>query len=640
MKTAARLGAAVLGAALFATSAVAFERTEQREPCADHNPLRNPYFGDTHVHTTLSYDAWGQGTRNTPRDAYRFARGEAVGVQPYDFEGKPLRTVKLRRPIDFAVVTDHAELLGENHICRTPDVPGYSSLMCIISRRWPMLAYSLVNSQMLDVTDPERYSFCGEGGRLCIEAAAIPWKQTQDAAEEAYDRTSACDFTSFVGFEWSGAPDSGMIHRNVLFRNHVVPVLPMSYVEDKTPERLWQRLREECLDQKNGCDVLVIPHNSNLSNGQLFRAETSDGKPFTREYAEKRAALEMLVEVTQHKGDSECRAGGDSADELCGFETLPFAKMRESATPWSQTPPPPLSYVREALAEGLVQEARIGANPFKLGIIGATDTHLGTSGMADEDQFVGHAAGLASSRLEIPKMPDDVLLNPGGLAGVWAEENSRDSLFEAMRRREVYGTSGPRMLVRFFGGWSYPDDLCKSTDFVARGYAGGVPMGGDLPPRPEGESRGPAFAVWAFRDPGTEDFPATDLQRIQIIKAWVEDGKAREHVFEVAGKADNGATVDPSTCVRSGEGFDRLCTVWRDPQFDPKQHALYYARVVENPSCRWNAYVCNREKVDCSAGVLSELTWCCDPAVPKTIQERAWTSPIWYVPLGLGALGQ
>lgn len=616
--------------ALAPSNARAFARTEERQPCVERNPLRNPYFGDTHVHTTQSYDAWGQGTRNTPRDAYRFARGEAIGIQPYAVDGKPLRTVQLRRPLDFAVVTDHAELLGETHICRTPDVPGYNSIVCVISRRWPLLGYTLVNSQILDISNPARYAFCGAGGKDCIEAAAAPWKETQAAAEESYDRSSACRFTSFVGFEWSGAPESSMIHRNVIFRNAVVPRLPISYVEEQTAERLWQRLREECLDLDNACDVITIPHNSNLSNGLLFRVETPDGKPFTREYAEKRSELEVLVEVTQHKGDSECRATGATADELCAFESLPFAKMRESATPWSQTPPPPLSYVREALAEGLVQDVKIGANPFKLGLIGSTDTHLGTPGLADEDQFVGHAAGLASSRLEIPKMPDNVIFNPGGLAVVWAEENSRDALFDAMRRREVYGTTGPRMLVRFFGGWDYPADMCESKEIVARGYAGGVPMGSDLPPPPAGEQRAPAFAVWALADPGTQDFPGTPLQRIQIIKAWVEDGRAHERVYDVAGAADNGATVDPLTCVRTSAGFDRLCNVWRDPDFDAKERALYYARVVEDPSCRWNAYICNREKVDCSGDVPDGLESCCNPGVPKTIQERAWTSPIWY----------
>jgi hypothetical protein len=617
-----------------AADAAAFERTEERQPCAERNPLRNPYFGDIHVHTTLSYDAWGQGTRNTPRDAYRFAKGEAIGIQPYAADGKPLRTVQLRRPLDFAVVTDHAELLGENHICRTPDVPGYNSLICIISRRWPLLGYSLVNSQILDISNPARYAFCGPGGKDCIEAAAVPWGEIQAAAEESYDRTGACRFTSFVGFEWSGAPESSMIHRNIVFRNAVVPRLPISYIEDQTPERLWTRLRQECLDLDNGCDVIAIPHNSNLSNGLLFRVETSDGKPFTREYAEKRSELEVLVEVTQHKGDSECRATGATADELCAFETLPFAKMRESATPWSQTPPPPLSYVREALAAGLVQETKIGANPFKLGLIGSTDTHLGTPGLADEDRFYGHAAGLASSRLGIPSMPDDVIFNPGGLAVVWAEENSRDALFDAMRRRETYGTTGPRMLVRFFGGWDYPADLCESKEFVARGYAGGVPMGSDLPPAPSGASRAPAFAVWALRDPGARDYPATMLQRIQIIKLWVEDGQPRERVYEVAGDPNNGAAVDPATCTRTATGFDTLCGVWRDPEFNAKQHALYYARVVENPSCRWNAYICNRDKVDCAGDIPEGMESCCDPAVPKTIQERAWTSPIWYQGLG------
>ncbi len=610
-----------------------FERTESREPCHETHPLRNAYFGDTHIHTALSYDAWGQGTRNMPRDAYRFARGGTVGLQPLDAAGRPLRTIQLERPLDFAIVTDHAELLGETHICQTPDAPGHNSFICTISRRWPMLAYMIVNSQMLDIRDPRRYGFCGANGRTCIEAARIPWQAIQDAAEEAYDRTAACRFTSFVGYEWSGNPESNMIHRNVIFRNRVVPPLPANYIEDGTAEVFWQRLHRECLDLDRGCDVLAIPHNSNLSGGLLFPVESPDGRPLTRATAELRSRLEVLVEVTQHKGDSECRAGAASADELCGFETLPFANMAQSFSERLWTAPPGGVYVREILAEGLVQHARIGANPFKLGLIGSTDTHLGTPGLVEEDRFVGHAAGRANSRLEVPPLPDSILFNPGGLAVMWAEENSRDALFEAMRRRETYGTSGPRMLVRFFGGWGYPESLCDSHDFAALGYAGGVPMGGDLP-APPAPGATPGFAVWALQDPGTAERPGTSLQRIQILKAWVEDGQARERVYEVAGEPENGASVDTATCTPRGTGFSTLCAVWRDPDFEPSRHALYYVRVVENPSCRWNQYVCNARGVTCddSGSVPRGLEVCCNTDVPKTIQERAWTSPIWYTP--------
>ncbi|MCH6563099.1 MAG: DUF3604 domain-containing protein [Myxococcales bacterium] len=612
-----------------------FERTEEREPCAGYAPLRRPFFGDTHVHTVLSFDAWGQGTRNTPRDAYRFARGEPVGIQPYDKSGQPLRHVQLRRPLDFAVVTDHAELLGETHICQTPGVPGHDSFICVLARRWPKLGYMIVNSQMLDVADPIRYGFCGPQGRDCIEAAAGPWQEIQQAAEEAYDRSASCRFTSFVGYEWTGNPDSSMIHRNVIFRNAIVPERPSTYIEDKTAEGLWRKLRSDCLDRENGCDVLAIPHNSNLSAGLLFRTETERGTPLTREDAETRAQLEVLVEVTQHKGDSECRAGGPTADELCGFETLPYARMSESVITWMHTTPPPLSYVREVLAEGLLQQRKLGVNPFKLGLIGSTDSHLGTPGLVSEDQFVGHAAGTATSRLEIPILPDRIEYNPGGLAVVWAEENSRDALFAAMRRRETYGTSGPRMIVRFFGGWDYPENLCRSHAFVEQGYALGVPMGGDLPPlSPKEHGSGPVFAVYATRDPGTRGHRGTPLQRIQIIKLWEEDGAAHERIYEVAGDPENGARVDLATCQTQGAEFNSLCAVWRDPDFDPRQYAAYYARVIENPSCRWNTFVCLREEVSCTdpGQLASELEFCCDPALPKTLQERSWTSPIWYSP--------
>jgi hypothetical protein len=632
-----RWGACLLAGLLWLAPPVhaRLERTERREPCAVHDPLRQPFFGDTHVHTALSFDAVGQGTRNLPADAYRFARGETIGIQPYDAAGEPRRSIRLRRPLDFAVVTDHAELLGETHLCRTPGSAGYDAFVCVALRRWPKLTYITQNGRIFGMERPRRFRFCGEDGALCREAARTPWQQTQRAAEEAYDRSAACRFTSFVGYEWTGMPGGDNAHRNVVFRNDRVQALPTSYIDTPTAEGLWRALERECLTRGDGCDALAIPHNSNVSNGRLFRVESEAGRPLTRADARRRAALEVLVEVTQHKGDSECRAGAPAEDELCGFETLPFARLQDVAYPAWSGPIPPLVYVREALLEGLAQHARVGANPFKLGLIGSTDTHLAAAGLVEEDAFAGHAAGPVSALLEVPPLLDSLFFNPGGLAVLWAEENSRDALFEAMRRRETYGTSGPRMLVRFFGGWDYPEDLCGARDFAARGYAGGVPMGGDLPaPQPAQAARGPVFAVWATRDPGTPERAGTPLQRIQIVKGWLEDGKPRERVFEVAGQPDNGAAVDAATCEPTGPGFDGLCSVWRDPSFDSRAPALYYARVVENPSCRWHRFVCLRAGVDCrdAAGLPRALAPCCDDAWPGTLQERAWTSPIWYTP--------
>jgi hypothetical protein len=628
---------AVAFAPHFAWSQPSFERSEIREPCIEQAPSRLPFFGDLHVHTAFSLDASTQGTRARPADAYRFARGERLGIQPFGAQGEPLRSLALARSLDFAAVTDHAELFGELSICLTPGLPGHGSLICRIYRGWPRVAFFLMNSHSSGAERPVRYGFCGAGGAGCREAARTPWREMQQAAEDAYDRSSACSFTTFVGYEWTGGANARNLHRNVLFRNHVVPELPASYVDEPTPEGLWRALRADCLEPRNGCDVLTIPHNSNLSGGLMFRTQKSDGSPIDRAWALERAAFEPLVEVMQHKGDSECRLGPGSPDELCGFEKLPYDNFGGRYSLGESNEPAPANFVRNALAQGLLEEQRLGANPFKYGLVASTDTHIAAPGYVSERAHPGHGGAGPPVGRELPRgLPDAIEFNPGGLAVLWAEENSRDALFAAMQRREAYGTSGPRMIVRFFGGFGYHDDLCQSRAFAEEGYAGGVPMGGDLPRAPTGagRARAPVFAVLALRDAGPAPDGGTPLQRIQIVKGWLEEGELREKVYDVAGDAGNGAGVDPATCERRGDGFESLCAVWHDPDFDVGERAFYYARVLENPSCRWSAHVCNAHAVDCSdeASVAEGLEPCCDASVPRTIQERAWTSPIWYAP--------
>ncbi len=600
-----------------------YPTSEEREPCAAYAPLRSPYFGDLHVHTTFSQDASTQGTRNRPRDAYRFARGERLGIQPYDGD-TALRSLKLERPLDFAAVTDHAELMGETRICETPGLPGHDSLSCWIYRNYPRVSFFLMNANS-SRPGATRHGFCGPDGVHCREAALLPWREIQAAAEGAYDRSSACRFTTFVAYEWTGGTLFSNLHRNVIFRNERVPELPTGTFEASHPEDLWRALRADCLEGGEGCDAIIIPHNSNLSAGLMFQTVDSDGNPLTVEQARVRAELERLVEVMQHKGDSECRLGAGTTDELCGFEKLSFENFSGKFVPFLAREPGAQNFVRWALTEGLVQRQALGANPFKFGLLASTDTHLGTPGAVREDRHPGHGGAGPSAAKELPKgLPDDLEFNPGGLAVLWAEENTRDALFEAMRRREVYGTSGPRISVRFFAGWSYPRRLCISPSFVETGYAQGVPMGGDLPPLPQAPGAAPPaprLALWALRDPGTPDRPGTKLERLQIVKGWVEQGEHREAVYDVA--------AGPH-----GAGADSLCRVWVDPDFDSDAPAFYYARVLEIATPRWSALVCDARGVDCAdpQSVPAELKPCCDPRHRRTIHERAWTSPIWYTP--------
>jgi hypothetical protein len=632
---------------LVATTAPAepgpWKRTEVRQPCASFDTFRQPYFGDTHVHTAYSSDAVFAGTREDPRGAYRFAKGDPIGLPPYDAQGMPTRTARLRRPLDFTMATDHAEQFGEMQICLTPGLIGYDSTECVSARNQlaaplpalpgilpplPVLTFLLGYGVL---NPPQRFSWCGPDGANCLAEASLVWQDTQSAAEEFYDRTSACTFTTFVAYEWSGQPGGNNLHRNVIFRNAVVPALPTSYMEQPTPQGLWNTLRSECLDGLPGCDVLAIPHNPNVSGGLMFQPVA------TATDAAVRAAMEPLVEMNQHKGDSECRPGVDTTDEVCGFEKLNRLQLFNPISDPNQTFPP-LNYIRNVLKQGLVQEQQLGVNPFKLGMVGSTDTHNSTPGATEEPDF-GDYGHLGNRDHGYPVYmvarvtPAGIEGTPGGLAVVWAEENSRDALFAAMRRREVYGTSGTRPILRFFAGRE-PGLVCGDPDFVAAAYDGGVPMGADL--GPVRGTRSPRFAVLAFRDPGTSQTPGTPLQRVEIVKGWVDaGGQAHENVFLVAGDPDNGAAVDTTTCTPSGPGFDSLCAVWTDPEFDPSQRAFYYARVLENPTCRWSTHFCQASSIDCSGPVPTGYEECCNPAVPRTIQERAWSSPIWYRPEGV-----
>ena len=632
--------------------------------CTGFQELRQVYWGDTHIHTNLSLDANLQGTRTSPEDAYAFAQGDPIGIQPYDERGNPSRMARIDRALDFVMLSDHAEFLGVIDVCLDPSSTPYEDPQCKeyraalefdadpIQVRRTFIGFNglTATSSPEDVHYP---ALCGPDDVYCLEAGTDVWGAIVDAAEAVYDRSESCQFTSFPGYEWSGGPDTKNLHRNVMFKNENVTELPYSYFDEPYVEGLWARLQEECVDGGTGCDTLTIPHNTNLSEGIYF--ERGNGKPFTAEYVEARSAMEPVIEIYQHKGASECLPGETVPDELCGFEIIPFSNLA-TANLDSISTPDPRGFLREAYGEGMKLEESLGTNPFQYGITAATDTHISAPGFVAEDDFKGHGgAGQPNRFLPPPEgFPDIEYLSPGGLTAVWAEENAREAIFSAIRRKETFGTSGPRIVVRMFGGWDYPNNLCDSADLAAQGYDGGVPMGGTLDPQPG--SAGPMFVVSARQD-------AVPLQRIQIVKGWLEGGEYQVKVYpEVTGDANNDASVDPNTCTPQGEGFGDLCSVWQDPEFDPTERAYYYARVIENPTCRWTTYQCVRENYDCenpsreidldccdpSAGL--NVDWCesidctdpdslppadarcCVPRVEPVIQERAWTSPIWYQP--------
>ncbi len=630
-------------------------------PCAISSETKLPFFGDLHIHTRYSFDSYLSNQKNDPDGAYEYAKGRVITLP--NAYGDQTISAQIDRPIDFAAVTDHGQFLGEVALCDSDwSHAAWWAPVCLMSRAqnlWIQLyAASLWTvSGGMEGKAPERGMVCALGD--CETSALSVWGDIQAAAERHYDRSEDCSFTTFVGYEYTQGQEMANLHRNVIFRNEAVTARPISVFETESsvPE-LWRQLRTQCLDADGQCDVMAIPHNPNLGGGLMFP------DPASEQEAIDRLEIEPLVELVQHKGASECRfdrlagVGIDTEDELCAFEQIPSDNLAMlgsvNGKMWSDRGLPVdvtqfhrRNMMRNVLKDGLALEQASGVNPFKQGFIGSTDTHTATSGGAMEKNYVGH---LGSRDATFRNLQDHFVSNPGGLAVVWAKENRRDAIFDAMRGRETYATSGTRPIVRFFAG-DYETDLCDDPQALEKAYASGVAMGGVLIRTPNDSA--PRFFISAQRDHGTELHPANPLERIQIIKGWVHaDGTTSERVVDVLGSETEGLGVDMNSCAATAAGHANLCTVWEDPDYSEGESAFYYARILETPSCRWSTLQCQAANVNpfserCStqADVANQLAnaqgnsgdlygICCtnperDPFYSPTIRERAWTSPIW-----------
>ena len=634
--------------------------TEVRAPCRDYRPQRRALFGDLHVHTALSFDAVAGRINTRPADAYAFAQGKSIHFFPQDENGEPVGEITLEQPLDFLAVTDHGEFLGERELCVNPESPAYTGEFCRKYREHEFTGTLMLASVIAQFQPKRNPLLCGESGQLCREWVKSPWEEILAAAEVAYDRSEDCQFTSFVGYEYTGTPGNSNYHRNVIFRNDSVPDGPVSFIEAPMDYLLWEQLDAKC-EPLEHCDYMTIPHNSNMSNGRLLTpyADMELTESNKLDYARARQNRERLMEIFQHKGTSECMNGFaevmGASDELCDVEQVraigavsTARDFRLEGTEIIHLPPEDSEtiecaegekgtlgmfaggcvsrndFLRTALITGMEEEMAIGLNPVKLGVIASTDGHTGVPGAVAEDDWRGTVSGEMSTerRLKPGTLPSGIKGNPGGLSGVWAVENSRDAIFEALERRETFGTSGPRITVRFFAGWDFDRKSCDLPDMPVVGYTRGVPMGGDLSSPPRVGTK-PLFILAANRDSASG---SATLQQLQLIKGWVDtDGKRHTRVFTVAGDGQNDAGVNPQTGERYGEGFDHLCQVYEDVKFDPAVPAYYYLRAVENPSPRWSFYDC----LSLSAGAFPDA--CEDPS-RHVIREMAWSSPIWYTP--------
>jgi uncharacterized protein DUF3604 len=608
------------------------------------NAQRNAYFGDLHVHTTYSFDAFAFGTMATPYDAYHYAKGGTI-KHPGGFD------VQLREPLDFYAVTDHAMFLGL--VGEAADTSTEFSKLPHVQYMHNMNAKENLSLASLPLRVKSYTTFLFET-LFGLDAGQIDAEMVNDVMKDAWSDTIKAaeqhndpgNFTTFVAYEYtSSSVDRGNLHRNVIFRGaDRIPVLPFSRFHDVNPEALWEWM-DDLRDQ--GIESLAIPHNSNGSNGQMFKLVDWAGNPMDETRNKQRLRNEPLIEITQVKGTSETHPALSDTDEWSDFEIAPYRVATNLPSE------PKGSYARDALLNGLAFEDKGISNPYKFGFIGSSDTH--TAAVSDDESNYFAKVGLldatavlrgsvpipeGGATLEAPGLSARQTIDgrtytvgasetfgASGLAGVWAEENTREAIYDALRRKETFATSGPRIRVRFFAGYGFDEVALNAQDVVTRAYAEGVSMGSDLVAK-KGEV--PSFLLWA-----TGDVKSAKLQRLQIIKGWTVDGEHHERVYDVACSdggavdpetnrcSDNGARVDLSDCsVTANVGNSELKAVWTDPDFDPAIRAFYYVRVLENPTCRWSTWDALR------AGVAPR------PDLATTIQERAWSSPIWFVPQG------
>jgi len=599
-------------------------------PYAERSFPDKVYWGDTHLHTALSADAGLFGNTLGLEDAYRFARGEEV----VSATGLPAR---LGRPLDWLVIADHSDAMGFSEDIRkgTPNL-----LAQPMSRGWyeglqqggdaaTAAALDLITNFAQGTIPPEILEEYMPGAKTYDSV----WQRVVKAADAFNDPGT---FTTIIGYEWTSLVAGNNLHRNVLFRDganragQVVPMVTQPPIGSTDPLDLYQWMED--YESKTGGTLLALAHNGNLSNGLMFPEDRQyTGKKIDRNYVEKRARWEPLYEITQIKGDGETHPLLSPQDEFADYETWDAGNLDLSEAKTDDMLQ--YEYARAALKLGLQLEKKFGTNPYKFGFVGSTDSHTSLAAVEEENYF-GKATNAEPSpqRINHPFTETDQGVFEGyelaasGYAAVWARENTREAIFDALARKEAYGTTGPRIMVRFFGGWNYTRDDLNSRQPAFRGYEKGVPMGGDLPAK--GDAEAPTFMVYALRDP-----IGANLDRVQIVKAWMDKkGDTHEKVYDVAWSDDRvpgadgelppvGNTVDVAAANWINSiGAAELGTVWTDPDFDPEQAAVYYARVIEIPTPRWIVYDALRFGIDLP------------PEAETTHQERAYTSPIWYTP--------